>query len=164
MRKKYYSIFDVMLIQTQIFTFLKGINNHNTCRSLISYQSVVDCGSLRAGCAGSQWYCTRGTYKQVSGSCAGDSGGPSWTFRQGKIWKSITNSIYPNFRIYWDNSCCYSWSRRPVHKWLFHFHQPKLLQNMDWDQYERRSGNMLTTQNLEKWHIIGTSPSNSIKL
>ena len=92
----------------QIFIFLKGINNHNTCQSLISYQSVVDCGTLRAGCAGSQWYCTRGTYKQVSGSCSGDSGGPSWTFRQGNIWKSITNSIYPNFRIYWDNSCCYS--------------------------------------------------------
>eukprot|EP00091_Calanus_sinicus_P003817 TRINITY_DN13994_c0_g1_i2.p1 TRINITY_DN13994_c0_g1~~TRINITY_DN13994_c0_g1_i2.p1 ORF type:complete len:193 (+),score=23.07 TRINITY_DN13994_c0_g1_i2:500-1078(+) len=58
-----------------------GFNNHNTCRSLISYQSVVDCD--RIGCSGSQWYCTRGTYQEVSGSCKGDSGGPSWTFRRG---------------------------------------------------------------------------------
>ena len=54
-----------------------GRNNLNTCRSLLSYQTVKSCG------CGPQWYCTKGTFKAVSGSCFGDSGGPNWTFGLG---------------------------------------------------------------------------------
>jgi hypothetical protein len=70
---------------TQIFliksesNFPSGANNHNTCKSLISYQTVVECDCE------SNYYCTKGTYQTVSGGCGGDSGGPSWTFGRGNI-------------------------------------------------------------------------------
>jgi len=54
-----------------------GRSNVNTCQSLLSYQTAITCN------CGPQWYCTRGTYKAVSGSCVGDSGGPSWSFWYG---------------------------------------------------------------------------------
>jgi len=58
-----------------------GINFNHTCESQLSYQTVVDCSRVR--CYGRQWYCTEGTFKETSGACTGDSGGPSWTFGSG---------------------------------------------------------------------------------
>ena len=54
-----------------------GRNNVNTCKSLLSYQTVQN--SFLAP----QWYETKGTYRAVSGSCRGDSGGPDWSFGVG---------------------------------------------------------------------------------
>jgi len=52
-----------------------GKNNINTCRSLLSYQTVE--------WTERPWYYTKGTYQTVSGTCRGDSGGPDWTFGVG---------------------------------------------------------------------------------
>jgi len=91
-----------------------GINFNQTCKSLISYQEVVPC-FRGVSCAGNQWYCTQGTFKQISGACTGDSGGPAWAFGSGLIGitaaatvdsdnDSCTNgySIFSNLSYYKD--------------------------------------------------------------